>query len=292
MVPVSAGAEVDRIERDQSSIERKSENLQEITSHQNPKFRAALQLHTSRGRRKQNRIVIFGWRETERALANAIAIQHIFICRRLVQPTLFSQIVQCANEHQADVYQVPETLFEKLKYGKRTDGVVATAIKPEIGLAEFSVTSSSVYLVVQGVEKPGNLGAIVRSADGAGVHGVIVVDALTEPFHPNAIRSSMGTVFSVPVAVTSSEIAQQWLRQNEIKMVIARPDATFDFYDADLQGKLALVLGNEARGLTDDWNVPDAIAVRLPMNGIADSLNVSVSASIMAYEAFRQRRSK
>ncbi len=266
--------------------------MQEITSNQNPKFRAALQLHTSRGRRKQNRFVIFGWREVERAIGNGVEIEELFVCKNLVPPDTFSQIMSCASEFGRELFLLSEALFEKLKYGDRTDGVVATAARPELLLANFEVAPLSFYLVIQGIEKPGNLGAIVRSADGAGAHGVVVVDAITDTFHPNAIRTSMGTVFSVPLAVTTSECALEWLREHQFKIVIARPEATLNFYQADLSGKLAIVLGNEAHGLTDDWDIPDGIAVKLPMLGIADSLNVSVSASIMAYEVCRQRNPK
>ena len=208
-----------------------------------------------------------------------------------MRPTTLAQINHCVNQHGGEIYAVPEALFDKLKYGDRSDGVVATAIRPQRQLDDFDVSPSSFYLVIHAIEKPGNLGAIVRSADGAGAHGVIVVDAITDAFHPNSIRTSMGTVFSVPVAVTTSAVALEWLQRNDIRPVIAHPRAALNFYEADLTGKLAIVLGNEAQGLTDQWNLPNGSSVRLPMNGIADSLNVSVSASIMAYEAYRQRRS-
>jgi TrmH family RNA methyltransferase len=269
----------------------KDQALQEITSNQNPKFRAAVQLQTSRGRRQQNRIIIFGWREIERALKNAVAIREIFVCPAFVRPEILSQVARCAEECGSEIYQVPEVLFEKLRYGDRADGMVAIATRPASSLADFSVSGSSFFLVVQGLEKPGNLGAIVRSADGAGAQGVIVVDGGTDAYHPNSIRASMGTVFSMPVAVTTTEIAIAWLRCHGIRILIARPDAPLNYYDVDLRGRLAIVLGNEAQGLTKLWDVPDCVPVKLPMNGIADSLNVSVSASIMAYEAYRQRRS-
>ena len=265
--------------------------LQEITSNQNPKLKAALQLHTSRGRRKQNRIVIFGWRETERAYLNAVEIQDVFVCKALAEPTTLAQISRYAHHRGGGIYVVPEALFERLQYGDRSDGVVATATRPELQLEDFAVSPSSFFLVIQGIEKPGNLGAIVRSADGSGADGVIVVDAITDTYHPNSIRSSMGTVFSVPMAVTTSQLALDWLQRHEIRTVVARPQATLNFYDIDLTGRLAIVLGNETYGLTEQWNIPNSASVRLPMNGIADSLNVSVSASIMAYEAYRQRKS-
>ena len=143
--------------------------VQNITSSYNPKFRAAIQLHTSRGRRKQNRIVIFGWRETERAIANAVEIAELFVCPALVEPTAFSHLRRCAIDHGKEIYSVPEELFEKLKYGERSDGVVATAFRPASRLEDFSVTSSSFYLVVQGIEK------IIQLHAGNTEHGIDAV---------------------------------------------------------------------------------------------------------------------
>jgi TrmH family RNA methyltransferase len=139
------------------------------------------------------------------------------------------------------------------------------------------------------VEKPGNLGAVLRSADGAGADALIAADARTDPFNPNAIRASAGTVFTVPVAVATTEDALDWLRARGVRIVAARVDAETLYTDIDLTGPLAIAFGAEAQGLSGAWSTPGIESVRLPMFGVADSLNVSVSAAIVLYEARRQR---
>jgi TrmH family RNA methyltransferase len=144
--------------------------------------------------------------------------------------------------------------------------------------------------VVEGVEKPGNLGALLRSADGAGVDAVIVSDPVSDVWNPNAVRASLGTIFSLPLAVCDAAEAASFLRERGVGIVAARVDAAVDYDEVDLSGALAIVVGAEATGLTDAWSGPDVTAVRIPMLGLADSLNVSVSAAVLLYEARRQRR--
>jgi TrmH family RNA methyltransferase len=143
--------------------------------------------------------------------------------------------------------------------------------------------------VIEGVEKPGNLGAVLRSADGAGVDAVVVADPATDPWNPNAIRASLGTVFTVPIAVATAAEAFDWLRNQGIGAVAALVDAPLSYTDADLTGALAIVLGSETAGLSEVWRTGDVTPVRVPMRGVADSLNVSVTAAILFYEALRQR---
>ena len=144
-------------------------------------------------------------------------------------------------------------------------------------------------MVVEGVEKPGNLGAILRSADGAGADALIAADPRTDLFNPNAIRASLGTVFTVPVAAATTSEVMAWLRARGIGLVVARVDGATVHTAADLAGPVAIVLGSEAHGLTGTWDGPDVRAVRLPMLGSADSLNVSAAAAVLLYEARRQR---
>ena len=143
--------------------------------------------------------------------------------------------------------------------------------------------------VVEAVEKPGNLGAIARSADGAGADALIAADPRTDPFNPNAIRASLGTIFSLRVAAASRAETLAWLHELGARIVVARVDGDETYTDVDLNGPLAIVLGSEAAGLSDVWAGPGVVAVRLPMLGAADSLNVSVAAGILLYEARRQR---
>jgi TrmH family RNA methyltransferase len=144
--------------------------------------------------------------------------------------------------------------------------------------------------VIEGVEKPGNLGAVLRTADGAGVSAVIVAESGTDLFNPNVIRASLGTIFSVPVAVASTGDVLAWLRERGIRIVAARVQASIDYTSADYRGAVAIALGSEARGLSDAWAELADISVHVPMLGIADSLNVSATAAVIFYEALRQRR--
>ena len=182
-----------------------------------------------------------------------------------------------------------EPVFAKLAFGERSEGLVAIVRIPSTALAGLTLQSAALVLVVEGVEKPGNLGAVMRSADGAGVDAVIAASPRTDLFNPNAIRASAGTMFTVPLGAAPSAEVLAWLRQHDLRIVTGRVDAPRLYTDLDLTGPLAIVVGAEADGLTETWTGDDIEAVRLPMLGAADSLNVSVSAAILLYEARRQR---
>jgi RNA methyltransferase, TrmH family len=160
---------------------------------------------------------------------------------------------------------------------------------PSLELDRLGLPADPLVLVIEALEKPGNLGAVLRSADGAGVDAVIAASPRTDLFNPNAIRASAGTVFSVPLAAASSGDVMAWLRRNGIRVVAARVEAERAYTDADLRGPVAIALGAETDGLTDAWSGDGVEAVNLPMLGMADSLNVSVTAAVLAYEARRQR---
>ena len=185
--------------------------------------------------------------------------------------------------------EVSERAFEKLAYGDRSDGVVLVVRAPRVGLADLELPPDPLVVVTEDVEKPGNVGAILRSADAVGASAVIAAGG-TDLFNPNVIRASVGTVFSMPVAAAPAGEVAAWLRVRGLRIVATRVDADRLHVDADLRGPVAIVLGSEATGLSDAWRAPDVEAVRLPMAGVADSLNVSVAAAVLLYEAWRQRR--
>jgi TrmH family RNA methyltransferase len=174
-------------------------------------------------------------------------------------------------------------------FGERSDGIVVVAEAPSLALADLSLPPAALVVVVEGVEKPGNLGAVIRSADGAGAHAVLVADPRTDPFNPNAIRASLGTIFSLPVVAAGAAAILDWLAGRAIQPVAAIVDAPESYAAVDLRGPVALVLGSEADGLTDAWTDPRVRPVSIPMHGIADSLNVSIAAAVLLYEAVRQR---
>jgi TrmH family RNA methyltransferase len=185
--------------------------------------------------------------------------------------------------------EVSARAFERLAYGDRADGIVLVVRSPGTVLADLRLPEGPLVVVTEDVEKPGNLGAILRSADAVGAHAVITARG-TDLFNPNVVRASVGTVFSVPLASAPARDVATWLRERGLRIVASRVDAAQLHVDTDLTGPLAIVLGSEANGLSDAWRGPDVHGVRLPMLGGADSLNVSAAAAVLLYEAWRQRR--
>ena len=189
----------------------------------------------------------------------------------------------------APVVEATPELLARLAYGDRDDGIVAIVAAPPTALDALDLPPEPLVVVVEGVEKPGNLGAIVRSADGAGVDAVIVADPASDPWNPNAVRASIGTVFSIALAVCSAEDARAYLGAHGIRIVAADPDGERPYHEVDLTGALAIVLGAEAAGLSDTWRGEAIVRARIPMLGAADSLNVSATAAVLLFEARRQR---
>ncbi|MFN8521063.1 MAG: RNA methyltransferase [Chloroflexota bacterium] len=264
-----------------------------LGSIHNPRVREALALRESRERRRRGQLLIDGGREIGRAVASGVPIVEAFVAEELVDATGSEAIEAWAGLRAGGTPLVPVTaeLMARMAFGDRSDGLLAVARTPDSSLDSLGarVPDQPLLVVLESVEKPGNLGAVLRTADGAGVDGVIVADPRTDPWNPNAIRASMGTVFQVPLAVTDATSARAWLTGRGVRSVAAIVDATTTYTDTDLTGALAIVLGSEAAGLSDAWRADAVDAVRIPMLGIADSLNVSVTAAILAYEARRQR---
>ena len=229
---------------------------------------------------------MFGWREVSRCLDSGIAVEEIFV-RDIDNFSDAERLDRLAKAVNAEVIDVVESVFSSLTYGNRDDAVIAIARRPERKLEGLDLPANCFCLVVESIEKPGNLGAIFRSCDGAGVDAVIIANPLTDLFHPNSVRSSMGTVFSVPSAIAEAETVKAWLESKDMQILATMPESVQNYFDWDFDSPTAIVLGNEATGLSDVWRGVESIG--LPMLGIADSLNVSVTASILAYENRRQR---
>lgn len=260
-----------------------------LTSSANPRVRAAIALRDRRARDRTGLTLVDGVREVRRALEAGVVVAEAFICEPLLAGPDARAVLDRLRANGTTVDSVTEPVFASLAFGERAEGVVAVVRIPSLELAKLAVPSDPLAVVIEGIEKPGNLGAVLRSADGAGADALIVAEARTDPFNPNAIRASAGTVFSVPLAAASTASTIAWLRDHGLRIVAARVDADRLYTDLDLTGSLAIVLGAETEGLSASWTGPDVEAVRLPMLGIADSLNVSVSAAILLYEARRQR---
>lgn len=264
--------------------------MSRITSTANPRLKAALRLRGRRERDRSGLTLIDGVRETARAVAGGATLREVFISPGDCADEECRDLVESLRAHGVAINELGEEAFARLAYGDRIDGVVAVAETPLHGLDDLVLPPKPLIAVVEGVEKPGNLGAILRTADGAGVSAVIVAAPGTDLSNPNVIRASVGTVFSVPVSVASTGDVLEWLREQEIGIVAARVDGSVDYADADYTGAVAIALGSEARGLSDAWAELAQASVRVPMLGVGDSLNVSATAAILFYEALRQRR--
>jgi RNA methyltransferase, TrmH family len=261
-----------------------------LTSLTNPRVKAAVRLRDRREREATGLTIVDGPRELARALDAGIEPVEAFVADGLVRSDEARDVVGRLAA-TSGFTSVSEAVIGKLAFGDRSDGVVAIIRPPSTSLASLleSLPEDPLVVVVEAVEKPGNLGAILRTADGAGASAVIAADARTDLFNPNAIRASLGTIFALPVAAAPSSEVLDRLAVTGLTVVAARVDADRSYVDADLRGAVALVLGSEAEGLQSAWNDPRVEPVRIPMRGTADSLNVSVAAAVLLYEALRQR---
>ena len=259
-----------------------------ITSLSNPKIKDAVKLREGKHRRQAGKFLIDGERELRRAVQAGIPILELFT----VHPP--SSVPSCFYEETTRIRQVTEPVFRKIAYGDREDGIVAVAEEPVLTFDRFEAKikqkGDPLLAVVEKISKPGNLGAVFRSADAAGFDGVMIADLHLDPFHYNSIRSSLGTVFHVPTVSESSAMICQWLKDQGIQIAAAWCGGkTLPYTAIDFCRPTAIVLGSEAEGLSGVWSGEGITGVTLPMQGIADSLNVSVAAGILFYEARRQR---
>jgi RNA methyltransferase, TrmH family len=260
-----------------------------ITSVHNPRVKLAARLRDHRQRKQEQRILIDGAREISRAFAAGVALQEVFVCPELCGSGESRQLLAALANSGAEVLEVSPAVFARLAFGERAEGVVATAALPRQRLEDIVLPDNPLVCVLEGVEKPGNIGAVLRSADGAGISALVLAGPRTDLFNPNAIRASLGTIFTLPVASAPAEEVLAWLRERGMQILAARVEGAAVYTDIDYRLATAVVLGSEAEGLSPLWTGGDVRAVRLPMLGAADSLNVSVSAAVVFYEALRQR---
>lgn len=260
-----------------------------ITSRQNPRVKATVRLCAHRGRDEQGRFLIHGVREIRRAVAAGVRCAEAFVCEDLCTTDDIRGAVDAVANAGAEMLYVTRPVYARVSFGDRDDGVVVVAEAPRRRPGKLRLPAEPLVVVLEGVEKPGNVGAILRSADAAGVDAVVVADGRSDLFNPNTIRASLGTVFRDNVAEGTAAEVIAWLGEQGLRAFAARPDASLSYTEADLRGGVAIVVGSEAEGLTPAWTGPQVSAVRLPMRGLADSLNVSTAAAVLFYEALRQR---
>ena len=264
-----------------------------ITSVSNFRVKDAVRLRTGRNRRDESRFLIDGIRETARALESGIAIDEVFVLNKNTENSAkskeFDLLLRSLSQKNTQIWSVSEPVFEKIAFGQRLEGIIAVAQRRYWNWNDLQLPECPIITVLERIEKPGNIGAVFRSADGAGLDAVFIADPLCDHYNTNAIRASLGTIFRIPVIVDSSENIVRELSDRNISIAAAKCDGSVPYTEFDYRNPCAIVLGSEADGLTDSWNRDFVQAVRLPMLGIADSLNVSTAAAVIFYEARRQR---
>ena len=262
--------------------------MEKIQSTQNSRIKNIQKLFAkSKERKEQNLFVIEGARELSLALTGSYSLDSVFISPELFSNTGYPEII---NKIPSDIiFEVSLPVFQKVAYRENSDGILALAKPRQHTLNNLYLPDNPLIIVLESVEKPGNLGAILRTADAAKVDAVIVCDPLTDIYNPNVIRSSVGCIFTVPIAVSTNSETFSFLKDKNIKILAAELEASRWYHDADFRQASALIMGTEAEGLSKFWLEHADSRIKIPMRGKIDSLNVSVSTAILTFEAMRQR---
>jgi TrmH family RNA methyltransferase len=261
-----------------------------LTSLQNPRIKHIVHLRDKSVRDKSGHFLIEGYRELLRACDAGQPVETVFICPELYLGTNEQALVQKLRTAGTRVFQTNDKVFHKISYRDRPDGLIGVAVQQKKMLPDLPLSPSPFLVVAEAIEKPGNLGTILRSSDAVGVDGLIVCDRCTDIFNPNVVRASVGTLFTVPVVEASSAETIAWLKANGIAILAATPSAEREFTCVDMTKPVAIAVGTEQLGLSDQWMDQADIRVRIPMCGMADSLNVAMATTLLLYEALRQRR--
>jgi TrmH family RNA methyltransferase len=259
-----------------------------ITSLQNLKIKDVVRLRRRRGREQCDLILIEGEREVARVQAQGLSLYQVFFCPELASKSGCA-LAETLRNTGAEFLECSRPVFEKLSLREGPDGLLALVRPPEWDLTSLPLRANPLILVVEGVEKPGNLGALIRSADAVNADAVLVCDPVTDLYNPNVVRASTGTLFSRPVVPVSSARAISWLREKGIQIAAAVPEEGVEYFRADLSGPLALVLGAEHEGLSVAWREAADLTLKIPMCGQADSLNVAAAGVLLLFDSLRQR---
>lgn len=264
-----------------------------LTSLQNPKVKAAVHLRDRRARDEHQEYIIEGYRELLRASQAQVPIRTLFTCSELFLGTNERALITECERKGTLVLPCTPAVFHKISYRDRPDGLLAIATQQHRTLHhldEILASERAPFLIVaEAIEKPGNLGTILRSSDAVGLDALLVCDACTDIYNPNVVRASVGTLFTVPVIECTGEEGISWLRNKGIALLAATPQATVEYTQVDLTQPLAIAVGTEQLGLSARWLEAADIQVRIPMRGIADSLNVAMATTLLLYEVLRQR---
>ena len=262
-----------------------------LKNMRNPVLQQARSLKKRRVRDETHLFRIEGHREIDRALEAGVDVRCVIYCDTLPRFTRSEETLKKLKAQlDASTYATSSSVFSNLSQWQNPDGLLVIAEQPSIALADFKVDTNGVFLVIDGVEKPGNLGSMFRTADATGCSGILISDPVVDLFNPNVIRASLGTVFTMPSALASSARVAEWLGKKDLRIVSCSPHATQSYLDASLDAKCAIVIGSEKDGLNESWIEQSDTIVRLPNAGYADSLNAAMAANAMLFEAYRQRQ--
>lgn len=261
----------------------------QITSLQNPRVKQLVALRDKKERQRSGLMRVEGYEELSLALQSGAQPITLYYCPELIRADQAATMIEQVRRAGAEIVEVSDRVFEKIAYREGPDGWLATFGTIDRGLHEIKLHEHPLLVVAEGVEKPGNLGAMLRTADAAGVHALIAANPLTDWGNPNIVRASKGALFSVPVAAAGSPDTIAWLHENRIAIVAATPQATANYTDVDLRGAVAIAVGEEKYGLSAAWLDAANVQVRIPMAGRVNSLNVATSMALLVYEAVRQR---
>lgn len=261
-----------------------------ITSTSNPQIKELVRLRDRRHRDRSGTFVVEGFRAVSRATDAGLEFERLYVCPELFLGTNEAALIARVAGSGAAVVEVATDPFRKASYRDRPEGLLGVARQFDTALDALVLPDQPLVLVVEAIEKPGNLGTMLRTADAAGCDAVIVCDPTTDPFNPNVVQASTGMLFVVPLAVASRDQTMDWLRQHRITTFATTPDTESLHTDADLTGAVAIVVGTEQYGLSEPWLEQADQRIRIPMAGTADSLNAAMAAGITLFEAVRQRR--
>ena len=261
-----------------------------IQSRQNDQIKNLVKLRERKYRDRQERFLVEGMRELGHALNSGHELETIYYCPEYFPTDQHTQLIhKTRSNKEPQLVRVSKEAFAKATYREGPDGLIAVAKQQAHSIQELNVSANPLLLILEGIEKPGNLGAILRSADGAGADAIILVDCLLDLYNPNAIRASQGVFFSVPIVNAEKSYLIKWLSDKQIQCFATTPDTTKLHWSADYKAPTAFLFGNESKGLSQFWLDQAKQQIRIPMAGKADSLNVSASVAICLYEARRQR---
>lgn len=265
--------------------------VNQIESLQNPKIKQLIKLRQKRARDQSKTYVIEGYRELLRAFEGNVFLETLFICPELFLGSNEKALIESYEKQNVAVIECTKKVFEHISYRDRADGLLGLAKQTPLSLSDYQPKRENpLFILAVGIEKPGNLGTILRSADAVGADAVFVVDQVTDIYNPNVVRASVGTLFTQSVLMVQSDEIYAWLKENDVQIIASSPDAEKNYTQVNYQKPTALLVGCEQYGLNDFWLNHSDYKVQLPMLGKADSLNAATCTTVLLYEALRQRQ--